>query len=212
MFVSRHSAQLRLATLAFMAAAMTMFTGLIAPPAHAGLERFWEQSEVHGKTASMRKASYRRSAYGKPRHAKRKKLGGYAAAIEPRRKTNKGVRVAALGNTYFPEPKAQASLSGSVQWTASAGCLDTSLRAIVDQVAANFGRVRVNSTCRSHSHNRAVGGARRSKHLSGDAVDFRVYGNTRAVYAYLKSNGNVGGLKHYGGGLFHIDNGARRSW
>jgi hypothetical protein len=28
----------------------------------------------------------------------------------------------------------------------------------------------------------------------------------------LRSNGSVGGLKHYGGGLFHIDNGARRSW
>ena len=59
---------------------------------------------------------------------------------------------------------------------------------------------------------RAVGGARKSKHLSGDAVDFRVHGNVRAVYAYLRSSGSVGGLKHYGGGLFHIDNGERRSW
>jgi hypothetical protein len=30
--------------------------------------------------------------------------------------------------------------------------------------------------------------------------------------AYLRSSGMVGGLKHYGGGLFHIDTGARRSW
>ena len=67
-------------------------------------------------------------------------------------------------------------------------------------------------SCRSRSQNRAAGGADSSYHLSGEAVDFRVHGSVGAVYAYLTSNGNVGGLKHYGGGLFHIDTGPRRSW
>ncbi|NJO33856.1 MAG: hypothetical protein HC869_12640, partial [Rhodospirillales bacterium] len=48
--------------------------------------------------------------------------------------------------------------------------------------------------------------------LTGNAVDFRVRGNWRGVWAYLRSAGGVGGLKHYGGGLFHIDTGARRTW
>ena len=36
----------------------------------------------------------------------------------------------------------------------------------------------------------------------------RVHGNVRSALAYLR--GAVGGLKHYGGGLFHIDTGPRR--
>ena len=124
------------------------------------------------------------------------------------------MKVAALGNDDYYETKPKKSLSGggSVNWTASASCLDSGLRAIIYEVASNYGPVTVNSTCRSRGHNAAVGGAGHSKHLSGDAVDFRVHGHAGAVYAYLKGNGGVGGLKHYGGGLFHIDNGDRRSW
>jgi uncharacterized protein YcbK (DUF882 family) len=71
--------------------------------------------------------------------------------------------------------------------------------------------VTVNSTCRSASRNRRVGGAKRSWHLTGNAADFRVRGaSVRSVYSYLR--GMVGGMKHYGGGLFHIDNGPRRAF
>jgi uncharacterized protein YcbK (DUF882 family) len=72
--------------------------------------------------------------------------------------------------------------------------------------------VRVSSTCRSGARNRAVGGASKSYHLTGNAADFRVFASVSSVYASLRSNGSVGGLKHYGGGLFHIDSGPRRSW
>lgn len=187
---------------------------------------FWERADAvkaAAKPAGRRKVAYyasRKAAVTRrPVTQKKsavssgKKLGGYAERTEPVRHKRKGVKVAALGNVYYPEEKPRKSLSGGgVSWTASAGCLDPSLRAIIYQVAANYGSLRVNSTCRSRGHNRAVGGAPKSKHLSGDAVDFRVFGNVRAVYAYLRSNGSVGGLKHYGGGLFHIDNGDRRSW
>ena len=70
----------------------------------------------------------------------------------------------------------------------------------------------MSSTCRNAGHNRRVGGAPRSHHLSGDAVDFRVHGNWRGAFAALRNMGSLGGVKHYGGGLFHIDTGPRRSW
>lgn len=139
--------------------------------------------------------------------------------VKPRRKSansgRKGKRYAALGTSATDaSPAARPSLSGGggIRWAASSGCLNGSLRSVVAQVAASYGSVTVNSTCRSRSRNARVGGAHRSHHLTGNAVDFRVRGNVRGAYAFLRSHGSVGGIKHYGGGLFHIDSGARRSW
>jgi uncharacterized protein YcbK (DUF882 family) len=81
---------------------------------------------------------------------------------------------------------------------------------VIAQVAARFGSVTVNSTCRSRRHNARVGGASRSMHLTGDAADFRIHGNWGAAAGFIRSL--VGGFKHYGGGLFHIDTGTRRTW
>lgn len=211
--------------LTLAALAFTAVSGLTGTAARADNLPFWEQADID-KAASAKKSSSKKASYNKKngksyasKNSKKsyaskntKKLGGYAEATEPVKKKKKGVKVAALGKGYYGDEKPKKSLSGGVSWSASAGCLDSSLKSVIYNVASKFGSLRVNSTCRSKSHNRAVGGAHRSKHLTGDAVDFRVFGNVGAVYAYLRSNGNVGGLKHYGGGLFHIDNGERRSW
>ena len=78
-------------------------------------------------------------------------------------------------------------------------------------VSSRFGPVTVNSTCRSYAHNRRVGGARKSWHLKGQAVDFRVRtASIGSLTAYLRST--AGGVKHYGGGRYHIDNGPKRSF
>jgi Peptidase M15 len=108
------------------------------------------------------------------------------------------------------EPEAPKSLSGgaNITWNASAGCLNSHLRQVLAEVATNYGAITVNSTCRSHGHNAAVGGAAHSYHLGGNAVDFRVQGNVAAVSSFLTAR--VGGFKHSGGGLFHIDTGPRR--
>ena len=84
----------------------------------------------------------------------------------------------------------------------------------INQVASNFGPVKVNSTCRSRPHNAKVGGASRSKHLTGDAADFSVGRNKPAVHGWLQRQPSVGGLKLYAGGRghFHIDTGPRRTW
>jgi hypothetical protein len=129
-------------------------------------------------------------------------------------KRRKSVRVASLGGGYQPQPEFGRSLSGGgVRWVANSGCLNGRLRAVIYQVANNYGPVTVNSTCRSRRHNARVGGAHHSHHLAGNAVDFRVHGRgARGVYAFLRSHPSVGGLKFYRRGFFHIDTGSRRSW
>jgi uncharacterized protein YcbK (DUF882 family) len=89
-------------------------------------------------------------------------------------------------------------------------CVPAQLQSVLSDVEAKFGSVRITSTCRTASANRAAGGAPQSLHLFGQAVDFRVSGSTSAVMAFLSAHADVGGLKHYGGGLFHIDTGDRR--
>lgn len=163
----------------------------------------------------------------------------YTTRVVERKRTPRRVRVAALGNTTVVETRARPAVQkrvqrtrvaalgggggasvrapsssltgGAIAWRASSGCLASNLRSIVASLSVNHGAVTVNSTCRSVRHNRRVGGARKSWHLTGNAVDFRIRGaNIGRVYAYLRST--VGGLKHYGGGRFHIDNGPRRTF
>jgi hypothetical protein len=100
----------------------------------------------------------------------------------------------------------------SINWRASSGCLADPLRTVLKLVADVFGPLTVNSTCRSRQHNARVGGAPRSYHLTGNAVDFRVRDRYREVHGFLSRMRAVGGLTHYGSGVFHIDTGPRRSW
>jgi uncharacterized protein YcbK (DUF882 family) len=155
-------------------------------------------------------SSRRRAASFRTGRSNLGRLAGEERRTSRHHRRSRGVRVASLGPTATFLPRGP-SLSGGVRWAASASCLNSTLRSVVAGLAS-FGSITVNSTCRSRGHNARVGGARRSYHLTGSAVDFRVRGNVRGAYAYLRSSGSVGGLKHYGGGLFHIDTGPRRSW
>lgn len=228
----------QLFALAFVAL-FVAFAG-VAMPAGATAEAAYSQLQSKmagnydrfskGAASSRRAASGKRNsrrAYGKSRgkktykkynsrqkrYTRRKSAKGASAARRTRttnRQKPKGARVAALSPTTLA-PRTSLS-GGGVRWVASAGCLNSRLKAVVYDVASRFGPVTVSSTCRSKKRNASVGGARKSKHLSGNAVDVRVHANHRAAYAYLKSAPGVGGYKHYGGGLFHIDTGPRRSW
>jgi uncharacterized protein YcbK (DUF882 family) len=124
------------------------------------------------------------------------------------------VRLASLGPAApTADPATSPSLSGgAIHWRASADCLASPLRAVLALVAESFGPLTVNSTCRGSAHNARVGGAPRSKHLTGNAVDFRVRGRYGEVLAFLLRQRTVGGYKHYGSGVFHIDTGQRRTW
>lgn len=137
-----------------------------------------------------------------------------------RQQKRRTVKVASLGVDVLAVPsvsgkrkkrrKSVTGGAGRVQWVANSRCVPRRLRNAINYVARNFGRVRVNSTCRSRRHNRRVGGASRSYHLISQAADFRVFGNIGKAARYLRRV--VGGYKHYGRGLFHIDTGPRRTW
>lgn len=102
--------------------------------------------------------------------------------------------------------------SSNVTVNAPWNCVPDSLKVVLNEVSRRYGPVTVNSTHRSRSKNRRVGGASHSYHLNCQAVDFRVKGNQSAVMKYLRSHPNVGGLKRYRSGFIHIDTGPRRSW
>ena len=111
-----------------------------------------------------------------------------------------------------PSTGPAVSGGGGIRWAASSGCLNSGLRSVVASVASLFGGVTVNSTCRSRGHNRRVGGARQlapSDRQRGGLPRARQLARRLGL---PRSAGGVGGMKHYGGGLFHIDTGARRSW
>ena len=91
-------------------------------------------------------------------------------------------------------------------------CVPGRLKSVIAQVSRKFGPVVINSTHRSRSYNRRVGGKRRSYHLSCNAVDFRVRGRTRGLTRWLARHPKVGGYKRYAGGFYHIDTGPKRTW
>jgi Peptidase M15 len=127
-----------------------------------------------------------------------------------------GPMVASLGREFVapPLPTGPGLTGEPIRWMpkASIDCLATPLRGVLTDLAAAFGPITVRWTCRDKRLNARVGGARRSFHLTGNAVDFNMTGNYRSILAFLKGNKLVGGLKHYGQGAFHIDTGPRRTW
>lgn len=102
--------------------------------------------------------------------------------------------------------------AGNIKLNAPWKCVPDKLKAVIREVSRRYGAVIVNSTYRSRSKNRRVGGASRSYHLRCQAVDFRVRGDGRKVLRFLRNHPHVGGLKRYRSGYFHIDTGPRRTW
>lgn len=143
------------------------------------------------KARKSRKATGTKLAHKKSRHAKTHRIASSKT-------TGRRSRVKSGG--------------GGVAWNASSGCVPGQLKSVLHQVSQRYGSVVVNSTSRGRRHNRAVGGVRNSYHLRCMAVDFRVHGSTKGLWAFLRNNPNVGGLHRYPSGFFHIDAGPKRTW
>ena len=146
-----------------------------------------------------------------------KSLGRLAEDLPAVLAKTKLTRYAALGKPGRSNKQSTSSsrLSGNISTGGkSTSCLPSDLKRVLNEAAAKFGHLRINSTLRSHSHNRRVGGAPRSLHLECRAVDFAYHGPRRgALIKFLRNHGDVGGVGVYGGsGHIHIDDGPRRSW
>src|SRR5262245_29794095 len=209
------------------AAALVAAVSALLPQTAAARSTGWLSKSELSRSAAQPWAGYGESGYvSRPAKSKRQKIAkpkpkwkskGFSAAVRSSGYATKAPaprtqRFAALESGLSVSLTPEPSLTGAaVRWMASLNCLNAALAYLVEQVGS-MTPVTVNSTCRSRRHNARVGGARRSHHLTGNAVDFRVRGNVRAVFAFLRNSGSIGGFKHYGGGLFHIDLGPKRSW
>lgn len=99
-----------------------------------------------------------------------------------------------------------------IDYKAPSKCVPERLKNVLSRVSAKYGPITVNSTVRTRTRNNRVGGKDQSYHLSCQAVDFRVHGGSSGLMSHLSSSGDVGGLKRYPAGYYHIDTGPRRSW
>ena len=99
-----------------------------------------------------------------------------------------------------------------IDYKAPSKCVPPRLKNVLSRVSAKYGPITVNSTVRSRARNRSVGGRDQSYHLNCQAVDFRVHGGSGGLMQHLSSSKDVGGLKRYPAGYYHIDTGPRRNW
>ncbi len=91
-------------------------------------------------------------------------------------------------------------------------CLPAPVRRALNDVAMRFGPIIVRSTHRGNGMFVRTDAWRGSYHRDCRAADFRVSGDPSAILAFLRTRPDLGGVKRYRNGLFHIDNGPRRSW
>jgi len=200
-----------LATWALALAAAAMMTALSATTAATTAQAQSSRIGFYGSHGYEMAPRESRSAGRSSRRANR----SYAKADDdstPKRQSRRARIAKHDDDGDSGQAPKRRSGGGGVSWVASGGCLPGSLKSVIAETSS-YGRVVVSSTHRSGGRNRAVGGASRSYHLSCQAADFRVHGaNVSAVASFLRNHGSVGGFHHYGGGLFHIDTGPKRSW
>lgn len=107
-----------------------------------------------------------------------------------------------------PGAEARSSYGGGGAST-SRSCLTSSARALLNRIEARFGTVQIVSTCRPGA--RIRGNGKRSKHASGEAIDFKVASGRKAeVIRWLLANHRSGGTMTYPGmSHIHVDIGYR---
>lgn len=86
----------------------------------------------------------------------------------------------------------------------SRGCLTAAARALLERIETKFGKMQIISTCRPGA--RIAGTGRRSKHASGNAIDFNAGSRKGEVVRWLIANHKSGGTMTYRGmSHIHID-------
>ena len=88
--------------------------------------------------------------------------------------------------------------------SASRSCLKPAARALLDRIEVQFGKMQIISTCRPGA--RIAGTGRRSKHATGEAIDFNAGSRKGAVVRWLIANHKSGGTMTYRGmSHIHVD-------
>jgi hypothetical protein len=110
----------------------------------------------------------------------------------------------------------KSSGSGSVTWSSSADQrvkpeVISKLNLLASQINIPF---TITSGYRSPNRNAAAGGAKKSAHLSGSAVDIKFPGDEATTNEVIKLASSVGfgGIGIYRAGSLHLDILGRRAW
>ena len=94
--------------------------------------------------------------------------------------------------------------------------MDPKLQAILDQILANYPKVRLTSGYRSPEQNAAAGGAKGSQHLHGNAADLNLSAYPPEVQAQIAEALRKAGATGFGfypkSGSLHADIGTPRYW
>lgn len=98
-----------------------------------------------------------------------------------------------LPTTTLPLPRDRTAARDDP--SAPRSCLSPQARTLLGRIEAQFGPVRLVSTCRAGA--RIVGTGRVSKHASGDAIDFDAGSRRQAIVDWLVANHLAGGTMTY---------------
>lgn len=94
-------------------------------------------------------------------------------------------------------------------------CFKPALVGMLRDAESHFGqKIVVTSGFRDAEHNHAVGGAKRSQHLTCDAADIQMVGVSKwDLASYFRSRADIGGVGTYcTTNSIHVDIGPRRDW
>jgi len=164
------------------------------------------------KSASKRVTAKKKKSVSKriaKKSAKKKKLARKTKTTKVGKVKRSAKRRLKSKKAFVPNVSRRA---GKIRVNAPWKCVPSRLKRVIADVRKRYGSVTINSTHRSRSRNRMVGGKKRSYHLRCAAVDFRVHGKTRGLTRYLARHPLVGGYKRYRSGFYHIDTGPKRTW
>jgi hypothetical protein len=93
-----------------------------------------------------------------------------------------------------PEPR-KPSRQRDAETQGLVDCLKPAARALLERIEAEFGEVRIISTCRAGA--RIAGTGRISRHATGEAIDFDAGPRKRDVVRWLIANHASGGTMTY---------------
>ena len=194
----------RLSTVALGVALCTLATAADARSGYAPYTRYDSHPQfADGHRGTWRPRAKRRASarHRGRRHAGAGRAGRRAALHRP------GRRHAA--RTRLRQPLARRSFADFARAGTSRACLTPAARALLARVEAQFGSVRIVSTCRPGA---TIAGTRRpSRHASGNAIDFDAPAGRKAeVVRWLIENHRSGGVMTYAAmNHIHVDIGRR---